>query len=291
MPKFRVATHGRLQEWVAEEKGYFAAEGLDYEFVVYAEMQNSWSSVGAADGKLTYGAYESFQDGRACEISAACHWATNQAGSAGHGRMWGRAYSVTPSGIFVPPDSSARRPRDLAPVEIGVGYHSGSHFSTLQMLDPFIPAREVKLSFIGRPSDRLNALVDGRVAAANVFGAQQYVAEQLGFRKIVDTTFMIGFLVSADAALDEVERYFSALRRAQADIDLEPERYKHYLLRELPERYQQMVDPNGFGPGERIVFEPYTRDMFERTHRWLGDIDLFSKEELGQAPYEAAVLA
>ena len=32
MPKFIVAPHFRLQEWVAEEKGYFAAEGLDYDF-------------------------------------------------------------------------------------------------------------------------------------------------------------------------------------------------------------------------------------------------------------------
>ena len=33
MAKFRIMPHGRLQEWVAEEKGYFQAEGLDYEFV------------------------------------------------------------------------------------------------------------------------------------------------------------------------------------------------------------------------------------------------------------------
>ncbi len=32
MSKFVVAPHFRLQEWVAEEKDYFAAEGLDYEF-------------------------------------------------------------------------------------------------------------------------------------------------------------------------------------------------------------------------------------------------------------------
>ena len=31
MSTFIIHTHGRLQEWVAEEKGYFAAEGLtDY---------------------------------------------------------------------------------------------------------------------------------------------------------------------------------------------------------------------------------------------------------------------
>jgi len=33
MSKFRIQPHSRLQEWVAEEKGYFTDEGLDYEFV------------------------------------------------------------------------------------------------------------------------------------------------------------------------------------------------------------------------------------------------------------------
>ena len=29
---FKIAPHFRLQEWVAEDKGYFRAEGLQYEF-------------------------------------------------------------------------------------------------------------------------------------------------------------------------------------------------------------------------------------------------------------------
>ena len=32
MGKFIIVPHMRLQEWVAEEHGYFEAEGLDYEF-------------------------------------------------------------------------------------------------------------------------------------------------------------------------------------------------------------------------------------------------------------------
>ena len=32
MAKFVIAPHMRLHEWVAEEKGYFAEAGLDYEF-------------------------------------------------------------------------------------------------------------------------------------------------------------------------------------------------------------------------------------------------------------------
>ena len=34
MAKFRIMPHSRLQEWVAEEKGYFRDEGLDYEFII-----------------------------------------------------------------------------------------------------------------------------------------------------------------------------------------------------------------------------------------------------------------
>ena len=65
-----------------------------------------------------------------------------------------------------------------------------------------------------------------------------------------------------------------ALQKAQRDIDLEPERYKHYWLREMPEDLAEVVDVRRFGPGERIVFEPYTREMFEQTQRWMKSWDL-----------------
>jgi len=37
MGKFIIQPHSRLQEWVAEERGYFAAAGLDYEFRMSGE--------------------------------------------------------------------------------------------------------------------------------------------------------------------------------------------------------------------------------------------------------------
>ena len=87
----------------------------------------------------------------------------------------------------------------------------------------------------------------------------------------------------------DVGRYFKGLQRAQRDIDLEPERYKHYFLKELPERYHPVIDVSGFGPGERLVFEPYTREMFERTHRWMEERNLFPEGKIGGAGYEVAV--
>jgi hypothetical protein len=38
-----------------------------------------------------------------------------------------------------------------------------------------------------------------------------------------------------------------------------------------------MIDPRAFGPGERIVFEQHTRDVFEQTHKWTEDWKLFPR--------------
>ena len=292
MAKFRIQSHGRLQEWVAEEKGYFEDEGLDYEFIVkpIAAWSGNVQSTESAPLDLRQGAFESYEEGRGCNVSAACHWTVGMAASAGHGRMWGHAYAVSPSGIYVPPDSPIRKPGDLADVEVVVGYHSGSHFSTLQGLEKFLPRERIKLGFRGLLLDRLALLVDRQVEAASLFGAPAYVAEQLGFRKVVDTTFMIGFLMTGDADEKDAQKYFAALRRAQRDIDIEPERYKHYFLREIPERYHRLVDIQAFGPGERLVFEPYTRELFERARKWMESWDLFPPEQAGAAGYEASVV-
>jgi hypothetical protein len=292
MSKFLIQSHGRLQEWVAEEKSYFKEEGLDYEFIVkpIATWSGQVQSTESAPIEMRAGAFESYEEGRGCNLSAACHWTVSMAASAGHGRMWGHAYSVSPSGIYIPPDSPIRKPRDLANVEVAVGYHSGSHFSTLQGLERFLPRDQIRLGFRGLLLDRLALLVDGQAQAANLFGAPVYVAEQLGFRKILDTTFMIGFLITGDANDEDVRKNFAALRRAQRDIDLEPERYKHYFLRELPERYHELVDVQAFGPGERIVFEPYTREIFERTRKWIDSWNLFPPDQAGTAGYDGSVV-
>ena len=292
MARFVIQPHTRIQEWVALEHGYFADEGLDYELEesFAAKFRNPTLAGSGAPAEVKLGAFEQMATHRSCDISSACHWAVNMAATNEHGRMWGHAYSVTPSAIWVPPESPIRAPEELAGQDVAVGFHSGSHFSAVQSLESFLPAEQIKLSFVGLPFDRVQLLLDRRVAAANVFGTAGYILEHQGFRRIVDTTFMIGFLVRATADDGDVRKYFNGLRRAQCEIDIEPERYKHYLIDELPERYKGMLDTRVCGIGERIVFEPYTRDMYERTHRWMLKHQLFEGTPAVQPDYEAAVL-
>jgi hypothetical protein len=142
MAKFVIAPHMRLQEWVAEEKGYFAEEGLDYEFR---------DELVGADGKrhdlgVKVGAYQTFEQGRHSDVSCACHWTVNVAASKGHGKLYADAYSVAPAGVFVPAESPIRAPADLKGVPISVGYQSGSHYATLQALEQYLPPEDIALS-------------------------------------------------------------------------------------------------------------------------------------------------
>src|ERR671923_2777522 len=143
MGKFVIEPHFRLQEWVAEEKGYFKDEGLDY---VFRELVQS------TDGKIhdkgvKVGAFQSFEAGRKADVSCACHWTVGVAASKGKGKLYGEVYSVAPSGVFVPADSPIRQPEDLAGVPISVGYQSGSHYSTIQALEQYLPADQINLNF------------------------------------------------------------------------------------------------------------------------------------------------
>lgn len=291
---FRIQPHTRLHEWVAEENGYFRDEGLDYVFETEGfaggtARDPSVTAASEAPMQVRSGAFEDMEQGRSSDVSCACHWAVNAASAAAHGKMYGGAYSVCPSGIFVSSASPYRDPADLAGVDVGVGYHSGSHYSAVEGLEPFLKADQITLRYVGRPYDRLRMMLDEQIPAVNVWGPSHYVLEQRGFRKLVDTTFVMGFLLSPETKRVDVERYFRGLLRAQQEIDLAPERYKHYWLREMPEDVQRIVDVRRFGPGERIVEQPYTRDMFERTHRWMQDWNLI--DVASSARYEDAILA
>jgi hypothetical protein len=90
---------------------------------------------------------------------------------------------------------------------------------------------------------------------------------------------MAGFMFGVETDPLDVERYFQALKRAQLELDLEPERYKHYYLKEIPERYHDQIDVRCFGPGERVVFLPYTQEMYERAQRWMRERGLFEEQE------------
>jgi hypothetical protein len=129
-----VQVHHRTAFPPAGEKGYFRAEGLDYEFLELVQSTDGRNHIKPD----RVGAFHTIAEGRKSDISCACHWTVNVAASSGHARLYADAYSVSPAGVFVPPDSPVKSPADLAGIPISVGFKSGSHYSTIQALEQYL---------------------------------------------------------------------------------------------------------------------------------------------------------
>ena len=199
----KILPHGRLQEWVAEEQGYFAAEGLEY----------SLGSLGPAGS----GAFETRGRARRRRISCAC--------------------------LLGPAGRQGAVPRPIRSRAIwsgpGPGAAGAGGLPLRQHSPPCRPEAVLDgaLTF-GPPNDGSTRCWTAR-SAATLFGVPLYIAEAFGFRKVLDATFMIGFLVTGpDVTQADVGKYLAALRRAQMDIDLHPESFKHHHLRAVPEKYR-----------------------------------------------------
>lgn len=288
MAKFKIQPHFRLQEWIAEEKGYFEDEGLEYEWHHMVTPQD----LSDHDTANKYGAFQTFEDGRKADISCACHWTVNVAAASGHGKLYADCYSISPCAIWVPAASDIKRPEDLAGVPVSVGFQSGSHYSTIQALEQFMPLEDIKLDFTsGLLYKRLEHLIDGDIPAVSLFSSAYYLTEQLGFRKICETTFMMAQMIDGDPDPEDIKKYFNALRRAQADLDLRPELYTKYYKVDMPERFHEVMDERRWGPGERIVFEPYSRKIFEDSYDWIAERDIFEGKDMGVKDYDKAIIS
>ena len=51
------------------------------------------------------------------------------------------------------------------------------------------------------------------------------------------------------------------------------------------------MDTRRWGPGERLVFEPYTKEVYEGSFNWIAEHDIFEEDKMGSGQYERATLS
>src|SRR5438093_11994053 len=102
---------------------------------------------------------------------------------------------------------------------------------------------------------------------------------------------MMAAMLNNDPDAQDVKKYYRALRKAQRDIDLRPELYTHYYRNEFPARFLDQIDTRRWGPGERIVFEPYTKEVFEESFKWIAERNIFPDGDMGAGKYEEATIS
>ncbi|MGH3345276.1 MAG: hypothetical protein ACRDPK_20905 [Carbonactinosporaceae bacterium] len=265
----------RLHEWIALDEGHFRAEGLEPELqaeVMHAASSHRGDPYRARPQDLPFVNHDEV-------ANSACHWGSVCNAAAGMGKFVPDVYGVANFTIFVRADSPIRAVDDLRGVPIGVGIMAGSHFTTLEALGDRFSPDEVVVDNVGGPGERLIALNESRVGAANLLDPEIAIAEQQGLRAVVGGQFKTLFWVSASLSPEVLTRYFAALRRADEALRGDPSRYLHLWERNIPPALRGAAyDTSRFGPGELLVFERYPEEEYERAvafaRRWGLDQDI-----------------
>jgi NitT/TauT family transport system substrate-binding protein len=281
LKRVKVAPKGMgLNDFVAMQEGFFAAEGLDVEFdwKTFRGTQSSWKGLDYFQRPQDRPYTEDKQD----VVQGACLWGTICNASAGMGRVVTEGYGMSPWAIFVRADSNIRKPEDLKDVPVSVGMRAGSHFNVPYRLEKYLPLEHIKTVNTGGFGARLKALLDGEVEAASLLPPQIAMAEQLGLRKIIEDKFETLWWVPSNAPPEVVRGYIGALNRAEQALNADLPKYLPLWQLAIPAEFENFHpwDFSKFGRGEKFVNETLPpekfSDVFNMVERW--GLDQFVKD-------------
>ena len=298
MTDFVIRPHGRLHDWIAHEKGYFREEGLRVSPRGDEARENYGEASRSCDGRVARDSLRRVRDVRAGRRQQG-------RGALGHqlrlpldGERSGRAERRAhvgervfgdagrdhgARGLADPPARGSRR------AEIAVGYRSGSHYTTVQALEPFLKSEDIKLKFGGMPWARVDAGAGWGRAGAHRVGRR--VLRVRAARDAEDRRCHRSWADSwcRRSRLRKTSRSTSARSSGRRWISISRPRSTSTTTRkEIPARYRERVDVRLFGPGERVVFLPYSQETFESTQQWIHERDMF--DEAPSCDYNAAVV-
>ncbi len=182
-------------------------------------------------------------------------------------------------------DDTLQVPRDLADVEIGVNDFTGSHYTTLQLLESALGREHVKLVHVGEPGHRYEQAKARKIGAVTVMEPFITLALKEGAH-IIAATFYRGAEIVNPNLPEEVRRgYFAAIGEAVELINRNFGRYAHHITkaakgRLLPEELgRQFI--------HYVAPEQYAQEKFDAAYDWMKSRDL-SK---GQNSHETLVVS
>jgi NitT/TauT family transport system substrate-binding protein len=257
---------------VARDEGYFKDEGLELEFVTTPGMAQVTTSHFVKFDSVFDRPLDSVYNEGGIDQYRMCEWGImKRAVEAGNEGLRGRKIvalgaSMSKFAIVVSKDSRIYEPEMLKDKPIAVTPNNGSDFTTLKMMEGFLEPKHLKRTNVGPMLKRLEAVRDGRVAAASLMEPWISVAQKWGMRILIES-----HSTRAEAAGDELagptlRKMFSAQARAVEAIAKNPTKYAHYLARETG----GLLEPEELQTWRLLhaAPQPYTRERWEDTYNW-----------------------
>ena len=257
---------------VARDEGFFKDEGLDIEFVTTPGMaQVSTQHFVKFDSIFDRPLDSTYNEG-GIDTYRMCEWGIMkravEANTEGlrPRKIVALGAAMSSFAIVVARDSKAYEPEMLKNVPIAVTPNNGSHFTTLKIMEGFLPKEHIKTTTAGSMPKRIEALQAGKVGAVSLMEPWISYAQKLGLRILVES-----HSTRSEAAGDDLDgKTLAAMFRAQARacelLEKDPTPYVKYLVAETG----GLLEPHEFQTWRLLNAppQPYTRERWEDTYNW-----------------------
>jgi NitT/TauT family transport system substrate-binding protein len=258
---------------VARDEGLFRDEGLDVEVVTTPGTAQIEADRQAMREVIFDRTMEALYNTGGVDQYRMCEWGvmkrTVEAIQCGQrpAKIVALGAAMSKMALITAPNSAVYEPEQLKDMPVAVSPFNGSHFTTLKMLEGFVRKEHIRVVNAGTMRERLEAVRKGEVAAGNFMEPWISVAQQQGFRILIES-----HSTRSEAASDHLDGpTLAAMFRAEAlaaeMINHNPRKYAHYLLQEA----QGLLEPQDLQTW-RLLYgppTPYTRERFDATYEWM----------------------
>jgi NitT/TauT family transport system substrate-binding protein len=266
-PIVRIAPNNQVFDLpviVAIEEGLFDAAGLDVRFsATHADRERD----GAQRPVMARLKEQMFDRGSADSYNV-CEWASIdrlERGTRG-GNIAALRAAVAAQAI-VTLDEKLQVPRDLADVPVVVQELTGSHYTTLQMLESALGPEHVKIERGGLPQTRWAGLEDGTYRVVTVMEPFISLALKQGAHIIAASFYRGGEVISPDLTAEQRKAYYAAENQAVDLINADFYKYAHHVTAHAKGALEPRELSRAFVRYKHVDY--YDPSLFERTYDWM----------------------
>ncbi len=249
---------------VGIEEGLFARAGLDVSFsATYADREKD-----SAERPIMARLKEQMFDCGSADSYNVCEWASIdrlERGKRG-GNIAALRASVAAQAILSF-DDALQVPRDLADVPVMVQELTGSHYTTVQMLESAVGAEHVKIEKGGLPQMRYAALKNRATRAIAVMEPFISLGLKDGAHIIAASFYRGGEVISPDLTPEERKAYYDAENQAVDMINADFYKYAHHITAHAKGALEPRELLRAFVHYKHVDY--YDPTLFNRAYDWM----------------------
>jgi NitT/TauT family transport system substrate-binding protein len=249
---------------VAIAEGLFAKVGLDVSFSAsYADREKD----SADKPVLTRLKEDLFERGSADSYNV-CEWASIDRLERGtrSGKVAALRAAVAAQAILTF-DDKLQTPRDMSDVPVVVQELTGSHYTTIQMLESAVGKDHVNIQPGGLPQKRWEGLKNGTFRAVAVMEPFISLGLKEGAHIIAASFYRGGEVVAAELTPEQRKAYYDAENEAVDLINSDFYKYAHHVVAQAKGALEPHELLRAFVHYKHVDY--YDETLFNRAYEWM----------------------